>query len=117
MEFNFDRLSDSMKTSSGVVGLLMKRMKGREVRRDMLSMVQRIDEDHTGTRDMGLRLPDGMTAQEFYNELIHHGALQERNDGTVVCLIPSFPQYLIENGKLADDEIQCAARSRSSITA
>lgn len=104
MEYYFDRLSDAMKTSSGVVGLLMKQMKGREVRRDILSMIQRIDENHAGSRDVGLRLPDGITVHEFYHDLIHRGALQERNDGTVICPIPSFRQYLIEKGRLGEDD-------------
>ena len=104
MEYYFDRLSDAMKTSSGVVGLLMKRMKGGEVRRDILSMIQRIHDDHAGSRDVGLRLPDGMTAQEFYNDLIHRGALQERNDEIVICPIPSFRQFLIEKGRLGEDD-------------
>ena len=104
MEYYFGRLSDAMKTSPGVVGLLMKRMKGREVRSDILSMIQRIDDDHAGSRDVGLRLPDDMTAQEFYNDLIHRGALQECNDETVVCPIPSFRQFLIERGRLGEDD-------------
>ena len=104
MEYYFDRLSDAMKTSSGVVGLLMKRMKGGEVRSDILSMIQRIHDDHAGSRDVGLRLPDGMKAQEFYNDLIHHGALQERDDRTVICPIPSFRQYLIEIGRVGEDD-------------
>ena len=104
MEYYYARLSAAMKTSSGVVGLLMKRMKGGEESRDILSMIQRIHDEHAGNRDVGLRLPDGMTAQEFYNDLIHRGALQECDDETVVCPIPSFRQYLIEKGRVGEDD-------------
>ena len=104
MEYYYARLSAAMLTSSGVVGLLMKRMKGGELRRDILSMIQRIDDDNAGSRDVGLRLPDGMTALEFYNDLIHRGALQERDDKTVICPIPSFRQFLIEIGRVGEDD-------------
>ena len=45
------------------------------------------------------KLPPGMSADDYYNDLIHSGALQERNDGKVLCPIPSFRQFLIEVSK------------------
>ena len=49
-------------------------------------------------------LPSGMTATDLYDNLIHRGALQERDDDTVICPIPSFRQFLIE--KLLQHEQQ-----------
>ena len=37
-----------------------------------------------------------MTAEDFYNHLTHRGALQERDDDTVICPIPSFRRFLID---------------------
>ena len=54
-------------------------------------------ESHLGTAH-GWRLPQAMNVEQFYDHLIHQGALQERDDGTVYCPIPSFRRYLIRMG-------------------
>ncbi len=46
-------------------------------------------------------LPAGMTVDSFYDHLTHRGALQEREDASVHCPIPSFRSFLIEEGKKA----------------
>ncbi len=46
-------------------------------------------------------LPPGMTVDSFYDHLTHRGALQEREDASVHCPIPSFRSFLIEEGKKA----------------
>ncbi len=43
--------------------------------------------------------PSGMTVDSFYDHLTHRGALQEREDASVHCPIPSFRSFLIEEGK------------------
>ena len=48
-------------------------------------------------------LPSGMTAKDFCYHLMHRGALQERDDDTVDCPIPSFRQFLIDE-MLEDEE-------------
>ena len=48
-------------------------------------------------------LPHGMNVHQFYDHLVHRGALEERADGTVHCPIPSFRKFLIGKGRPRDD--------------
>ncbi len=99
MEYYHARRSEAMQMSRKLLGLVMEQLKGGEQSDEILEIINRTDDDHAGIRDFGLHLPPGMSAQAYYNDLIHSGALQERDDGEVVCPIPSFRQYLIEMSK------------------
>ncbi|MCY3879028.1 MAG: ATP-binding protein [Rhodobacteraceae bacterium] len=44
-------------------------------------------------------LPSGMDASEFAGHLVHQGALQENDNGEVVCPIPSFRSFLVKRGE------------------
>lgn len=96
MEYYHARRSNAMKDSLGLLGMLMEQLTGGEERGKILSMIRRISDDNVDRPDLFMRLPRGMSEDDYYNDLIHSGALQERNDGKVVCPIPSFRQYLIE---------------------
>ena len=48
--------------------------------------------------DCGWRLPEGMSPTEFLDHLVHRGALQSGEDDRLVCPIPSFRRFLIEEG-------------------
>ena len=74
----------------------MAQLKGSEERGQVLDMIQRIADDNASSLSRIKKLPPGMSANDYYNDLIHSGALQELNDGKVVCPIPSFRQFLIE---------------------
>ncbi len=99
MQYYHDRMSYAMEESSRLLGLLMTRLTGSERRGDVLRIIKQIDIQHDGDEDPTLHLPDDMTVREFYYDLVHRGALQERDDKTVICPIPSFRQYMIEVGK------------------
>ncbi len=96
MRYYHARRSNAMKDSAGLLGMLMAQMTGSEKREHILDMIQRIADDNASSRSRILRLPRGMTEDDYYNDLIHSGALQERDDEKVVCPIPSFRQFLIE---------------------
>ena len=48
--------------------------------------------------DYGWRLPEGMSPTEFLDHLVHRGALQSGEDDRLVCPIPSFRRFLVEEG-------------------
>ena len=48
-------------------------------------------------------LPYGMNVHQFYDHLVHRGAIEERADGTVHCPIPSFSKFLICKGRPRDN--------------
>ena len=96
MRYYHARRSDAMKDSSELLGSLMAQLTGSEERGQILDMIQRISDDNANSRNRTKRLPPDMSEEDYYNDLIHSGALQELNDGKVVCPIPSFRQFLIE---------------------
>ena len=96
MEYYHARRSNAMKDSLGLLGMLMEQLTGSEERGKIVSMIRRISDGNVDSPELFMRLPRGMSEDDYYNDLIHSGALQERNDGKVVCPIPSFRQYLIE---------------------
>ena len=49
----------------------------------------------------GWRLPEGMSPTEFLDHLVHRGALQSGEDDRLVCPIPSFRRFLMEEGARA----------------
>ena len=99
MRYYHARRSNAMKDSPGLLGTLMEQLTGSEERWQVLDMIQRIADDNAGSRSRTRKLPPGMSADDYYNDLIHSGALQECDDGKVVCPIPSFRQFLIELSK------------------
>lgn len=49
----------------------------------------------------GWSLPEGMSPRDFLDHLVHRGALQSGEDDRLVCPIPSFRSFLIEEGARA----------------
>ena len=49
----------------------------------------------------GWNLPEGMSPRDFLDHLVHRGALQSGEDDRLVCPIPSFRRFLIEEGARA----------------
>ncbi|MXW47478.1 MAG: ATP-binding protein [Gammaproteobacteria bacterium] len=99
MSYYHARRSNAMKDSEGLLGMLMEQLTGSEERGNVLDMIQRIADDNAGSRSRIKKLPPGMSADDYYNDLIQSGALQERDDDKVICPIPSFRQFLIESSK------------------
>ena len=105
MEYYHARISTSMGYSAQLLGLLMEKLTGKEHFGHVIGLIKRLDHQNQGSDDITLSLPDDRTAREFYEELLHCGALQERRNQTVFCPIPSFRQYMIEVGRKVRDEI------------
>ena len=103
MRYYHARRSNAMKDATELLGTLMAQLTGSEERGQILDMIQRIADNNASSRSRTKKLPPGMSAEDYYNDLIHSGALQERNDGRVVCPIPSFRQFLIEVSKRVAD--------------
>ncbi len=99
MQYYHARMSDAMEESCQLLGSLMERLTGTERRGSVISLIKQLDRQNEGGDEATLSLPDYMNSLEFYETLIHYGALQERNNRTVFCPIPSFRQYMIEVGR------------------
>ncbi len=90
------RLSTAMKRSGFVLADVMRQLDGSQEPGDVEEIIElraMAGEHFRRTKD---RLHDGMTAWQFYEDLTHHGALQERDDGTVECPIPSFRRFILD---------------------
>ncbi len=107
IEYYHARISHQMAESCQLLGLLMKRLKSKNSRSQVISLIKKIDSQNEDRNDISRSIPDYMTALEYYHHLIHCGALQERNDSSVFCPIPSFRQYMIEVGKEVQDTWIC----------
>ena len=99
MEYYHARMSDAMKESCSLLSMLMDQLNKEMNRGQILSIIKQIDRQNQGGDDFTLMLPDYMTVSGFYADLVHCGALQERDKGTVFCPIPSFRQFMVEFGK------------------
>ena len=92
------RRSPEMRQSRALLGTVMASLPEDGVEMDMLLDV--IEQTLADTDDrIGWQLPDGMTARHYLDHLIHRGALQINADDLFICPIPSFRQFLIEQGE------------------
>ncbi len=100
------RRSNVMKETALLLGNIMQEVTGQQkihqVIRIINSVAKQFQKMYEGLDGSG-GLPSGMTANDFCYHLIHRGALQERDDDTVACPIPSFRQFLIDE-MLEDEE-------------
>ena len=55
----------------------------------------------------GWSLPEGMSPRDFLDHLVHRGALQSGEGDRLVCPIPSFRRFLIEEAAHAFTEGNC----------
>ena len=85
-----------MSNSASLVGAIMQKVTGQQNSEQMIDIVDAVAQHRKELYGDRKGVPSGMTAEEFYNHLIHRGALQERDDGTVICPIPSFRRFLVE---------------------
>ena len=89
------RMSREMRRSAILLASVMKKVT-RNQEGDIVHMISEQDQEWAHLNDKRKSLPTGMTAEGYYDHLIHKGALQERDDGWVECPIPSFRQYILE---------------------
>ena len=88
-------MSPQMEESAHLVGAVMRDLREGHRRGDVINSLERHSGSRPGSR---WRLPEGMTVEGLTRHLIHRGALQKYEDGTVDCPIPSFQSWLINQG-------------------
>ena len=91
--------SNEMVDSSFLVGAVMKQLREDDTPFDVKQSI----EANIGAT-IPWRLPDAMNVHQFYDHLIHQGAIEESKNGTVCCPIPSFRVFLIERGSRQEHE-------------
>ncbi len=93
------RMSPEMEGSRFLLSAVMQDLQESHDQGDIIDSIEWHADSRPGSR---WRLPDGMTANEYFNHLIHRGALHKHLDtGTVECPIPSFRAWLIKQGEPA----------------
>lgn len=109
-DYYFRRMSHQMKTSDLLLAAVMQQVDGTQENRNVIDIIRDESNRRMEAFSIGEHLPTGMTSEDFYNHLMHCGALQESGDGTVDCPIPSFRQYLID---YPDRCVSSAAKRRA----
>ena len=89
------RVSPEIKVARCLTGAILAALPATGLRR---GQVLREIEQAADPADPEWRLPGGMTAEAFLGHLIHRGALQQGQDDLFSCPIPSFRDYLVEQG-------------------
>ena len=93
------RRSPEMQEAIYLLARVMAEMPEAGLRRsDAVGSIRSLARDEG---DCGWRLPEGMSPSEFLDHLVHRGALQSGEDDRLVCPIPSFRRFLIEEGARA----------------
>ncbi len=96
MEYYGYRYSTQMADSRRLLASVMQEVTGKLYRDDIVSIIHEKAQANSESSHFGERLPDDMTAKQYYEMLLHQGALQVRRDYTVYCPIPSFQKYMID---------------------
>ena len=93
------RVSPEMEEARCLTGAVMRDVTGGAERAAVLGSIDR----HSTRTEEGeprlWRLPESMTARAFLDHLVHRGALQRSPDDLFRCPIPSFRDYLVEQGR------------------
>ena len=91
--------SPEMEKADGLTAVVLSKLaEGTKV-----SGALRLIQENVVTGVAGHELPKGMDADDFFEHLVHQGALQKRADKTLHCPIPSFRSHLIRAGGLNPD--------------
>ena len=106
LDYYRSRRSPEMKSAALLVGAIMQKLTGRQEKHQVIRMINSAGRQCQMLYGDSDGLPSGMTATDLYDNLIHRGALQERDDDTVICPIPSFRQFLIEKLLLHEQQEQ-----------
>ena len=90
------RMSPEMRVSKLLLAAVMNDLRSGM---DSGAVMDAINE-HTGSGSgVGWQLPRGMDELDYFNHLVHRGALQEQADFSVNCPIPSFRRFMAAFGK------------------
>ncbi len=90
------RMSNAMKYSCSLLADVMRQIDGEQHLGEVHRIIGKRAKAGESSEYLTDQLPDGMTSAQYYDNLTHHGALQERGSGIVECPIPSFRRYIIE---------------------
>ena len=90
------RMSNEMYTSGILLASLMQQLTGEQNALEVRDIIKSTIKPPSEQVSIGEGLPDGMSVMDYYEHLIHQGALQQYDDGVVNCPIPSFRRFLIE---------------------
>ena len=90
-----DRMSPEMKKSELLLGMVMQELHPGMGVGTVINLVNR--HARPGDDDVRWQLPRGMEAEDYYDHLVHRGALHEDVDDSIVCPIPSFRDWMIAN--------------------
>ena len=92
------RVSPEMEGARCLTGAVIQDVAAGAERAVVLGSIDKHSVRTEGNEPRLWRLPDGMTAPAFLGHLVHRGALQRGEDGLFRCPIPSFRDYLVEQG-------------------
>ena len=90
------RMSNEMYTSGILLASLMQQLTGEQNALEVRDIIKSTIKPPSEQVSIGEGLPNGMSVMDYYEHLIHQGALQQYDDGVVNCPIPSFRRFLIE---------------------
>jgi len=95
LNYCHSRMSDKMDDSRCLLGAAMHDLTPGEGSASIKHRIGKL----AGSRDAhGWELPKGMDVEDFFEHLVHRGALQRLPDKSVHCPIPSFRRYMIGLG-------------------
>ncbi len=99
----------AMRESGNLVGAVMFELDRNLSAMEIISLIKRKASD--SRPEGGWSLPPGTDARSFNNHLVHQGALQSDEAGRFRCPIPSFRNFLIDEG-MAPGAVLLYAASR-----
>jgi len=85
--------SPEMEAAAPLVALVMAELERLPSRSEVTEFVRAVTAGNPR-----VRLPKNVTADDLYDHLLHQGAIQEREDDSVHCPIPSFRDFLVARG-------------------
>ncbi|MXX88689.1 MAG: ATP-binding protein [Boseongicola sp. SB0677_bin_26] len=89
------RMSDEMWNSKWLLGAVVADLWAGADSGDVINLVNRHADP--ASNDVKWRMPEGMSARDFYHHILHRGVVQQETDSTVSRPIPSFRDWIIEN--------------------
>ncbi|MYF88347.1 MAG: hypothetical protein F4186_02580 [Boseongicola sp. SB0676_bin_33] len=96
----------------GLLGAVMQGLRNSTDAGEVINLITRYSDDDND--DVRWRLPEGMTPREYYQHLVHRGALHEHRDFSVACPIPSFSDWMIRNACARMTRVTTATSSRTT---
>ncbi len=95
--------SAEMRRAAALVAAVMRDLQETHRKPDIIDSLREHIRQAGADAPTRMQIPKDMTPLAFADHLIHRGALQETPDYTITCPIPSFRNWLIEEGGIAHD--------------